>query len=976
MKKHLFIGMLLLLLTSVFKNSYGIEFTENKGQWNEQALFKANLKFGNVFLLNDGFLFTIHDKKQLHEIHETGFQYSMDEDIQCHSYKITFLNALPATVTTAQQKSAYRNYFIGTDSEKWKGNVNSYGEIIYQNIYKNIDLKVYSANGNFKYDFILNPGAEVSQIKLKVEGLNDLILKDRSLNYVTGIATLEENIPLAYIESANQKQKVACNYLLTDKNIIQFNIPNFKPLTANSRLIIDPVLLISTYSGSSGTTYGSSATYDTQGNLFIGALLFDTGWPYTLGAYDVSFAGGIDMGITKFDVTGSNQIWSTYIGGVYEDVVLNLAANSNDKLFVFGYSYQNYPVTPGSFDISPNGQNDIVVSKLSAAGNTLLASTYVGGNDDDGRSLSLSMNVHSFGDLDKGELQIDANGNPVIATLTMSPNFPVTPGAYQTAFGGSVDACVFKLNSSLTQMMYSSFIGGTDDEASYGMSLDANGNTIITGGTNSTNFPITTGAYQTNYAGGFSYQYDSFISVIDATGNNLLASTYFGYNNEKDKGYKTAVDTSGNIYVFGNTEGTLPISPGVFSTQNTGNYLLKLNPSLTTLLKCTAYGDGTAFPNLQPIAFHIDGCNQVYCAGFTSSTFGNPNQFPVTPGAFQSSPNGTQDAHVLVFAPDFASVIYGSYIGGAVREHTDAGSSKFDANGVLYLGVCTEESFMGGFPVTPNAFCPTSQTPDWDMAGVKWDFNGCPLTSGVVPSVAISSTDSTWCDKKAIDFFDLSTNNPTSWQWYFPGAVPDTSTLQNPTGIYYASSGTFPVTLVACNSIGCDSVTFSTFINELPTPPQPTVTLTGNTLCATGYVAYLWYETANPTVVLSTDSCFTPTTFGSYFVLATDTNGCESASQTIVTGINFITGLDLDLKCFPNPFSENITIEINSVEANKVSVLVIDVNGRTIENVQSKIIVSGDNKIILDLSELQNGIYFCKINYSGCSSILKMIKQN
>jgi hypothetical protein len=135
-------------------------------------------------------------------------------------------------------------------------------------------------------------------------------------------------------------------------------------LTSYDSLIIDPLLQASTYSGSSGTTYGSSATYDHQGNLIIGAMLFDTGWPYTLGAYDLTYGGAIDMGITKFDSTATNQLWSTYLGGSSQDVVLNLASNSNDELFVFGHSVGGYPVTTGALTLTPNGENDLVISKL------------------------------------------------------------------------------------------------------------------------------------------------------------------------------------------------------------------------------------------------------------------------------------------------------------------------------------------------------------------------------------------------------------------------------------------------------------------------------------------------------------------------------------------------------------------------------------------------------------------------------------
>ncbi len=971
--RYLAAGLLFQLVMQSPGSLKAIDFIENKGQWNPAAIYKADFSGGQVFLLKDGFLFTLYDTKKLHEFHDNGVQQHLHDKIKCHSYKLTFTNASDAVITGMGESGSYRNYFLGTEMKNWKGHVKSYDYVTYTNIFPGIDLKVYSSGNRFKYDFILHPGARLSDISMKLDGLDSISGQGESLNMFTAFGKLTENIPMAFFESGNKKEMVPCFYRVNG-NQLSFDIPGLDKNSRKARLIIDPVLLLSTYSGSSGTTYGSSATYDAQGNLFIGALLFDTGWPYTLGAYDITYGGGIDMGITKFDQTGSNQLWSTYLGGMYEDIVLSMMANNNDELFVFGYTYQNYPVTPGAYDVSSNGQNDMVVSKLSSNGSQLLASTYVGGNDDDGRSLYLSMNVHSYGDLDKGELQLDAAGNPVVASMTRSVNFPVTPGAFQVTHGGNIDGCVFKLNSTLTSLVYSTFLGGAEDEACYGMVLDAAGNPVMTGGTNSNNFPVSPGAYQPSYGGGFSYQFDSFVSVLDATGSSLVASTYFGFSNSKDKGYKTALDTAGNIYAFGNSEGTLPVSPGVYSTQNTGNYVIKFNPALTNLLKCTAYGDGTAYPNLQPIAFHVDGCNQVYCAGFTSSTFGNPGLFPVTPNAQQPAPSGTQDLHVTVLAADFASLLYGSYLGGAVREHTDAGSSRFDRNAILYAGVCTEESFSGGFPVLPNAFSPSSQTPDWDMAGVKWDFAGCP-TGGIsaAPQIGLASSDTSWCDKKAIDFFDLSTNNPTSWQWTFQGATPNTSTQQHPAGIYYPAYGSFDVQLIACNAAGCDTLLLPGFITEFQLPPAPVITSSHDTLYCTPAYSYQWYDLNGP-VPGATGNFFVPPAPQTYFVIITDSMGCSSPSgYVVVAGMHDLTGISR-LTLFPNPSGGLVTLDFEQASSGVLTILAQDVTGRTIQNLFSGYAYPGSFRKLIDMRDISPGMYMIRINLDGAIRYIRIIR--
>lgn len=209
----------------------------------------------------------------------------------------------------------------------------------------------------------------------------------------------------------------------------------------------------------------------------------------------------------------------------------------------------------------------------------------------------------------------------------------------------------------------------------------------------------------------------------------------------------------------------------------------------------------------------------------------------------------------------------------------------------------------------------------------------------------------------------------------FRGQCQILTTLQNPTGIYYAASGTFPVTLVACNTTGCDSVTYTTFINEFPTPVQPTVNVNGNTLCANGYVAYQWFEISNPTVVLSTDSCFTPVIAGNYFVLSTDNNGCESASAALAITTELIELINTDLiSVNPNPFNQFINLEFNLTETKNVSISIVDITGRIVKNILSKNLQPRKNNITIDLIELNSGLYFCKIKTDENFQTIKLIK--
>lgn len=883
MKRSTFLFLLFLLMLIIHKatasGSGKLVFIENKGQWPREALYKAFLANGSVFITADGFVFNIYDGEKVHHQHDAGTIANTPDKLAAHAFRYRFKNSSTTAVTAEGKKQQYYNFIQGTDPEKWMGHAAGYETITLHNFYPSTDLVIKSENNQLKYDFILKPGADIKNIKMMIEGSSGYEIANRELHIKTSFSEITESIPLSYIIRAGEKVPLEINYSLTNE-LITYSANT--PLSTFDSLIIDPLLQASTYSGSSGTTYGSSATYDHQGNLIIGAMLFDTGWPYTLGAYDLTYGGAIDMGITKFDSIASNQLWSTYIGGSSQDVVLNLATNNNDELFVFGYSFTNYPVTTGAFDTSPNGLNDLVISKLSTDGSQLLASTYVGGTEDEGRSLNLSMNVHSFGDLDKGEIYLDDQGNVVVGSLSESVNFPVTTGAYQTTNGGSIDAVLFKMDAALTGMIFSTYLGGSGEEACYGFCIDKNGDYVLTGGTNSSNFPVSVGAYQPTYGGGLSFQFDSFISKINSTGTSLLASTYFGYNNGKDKGYKTDVDSSNNIYVFGNSEGTLPVSPGVFSNQNSGNYVLKFNPSLSNLLLCTSYGDGSNTVNVQPIAFHIDPCNQIYCAGFTSSVLGTPTAFPVTANAQQALHNGTQDFHIMVFAPDFAAMVYGSHLGGAVREHTDAGSSKFDEEATLYLGVCTEESFAGGFPTLPTAFSPTSQTPDWDMAGVKWKFDLCtsPPTG---PIAGFNYTTLSNCDSACILVNSTATGNIDTMIWLVNGLYVSSDTSNS---FCFTNDGNYLIQQIVCNAGICDTLIQNIALN-IPSPQAfslgPDTTLCANdSIVLFGPVGGLNYSWSGDGIPFANNQNITVNQTGIYSLEVTDVNGCISLDTVTI----------------------------------------------------------------------------------------------
>lgn len=217
-------------------------------------------------------------------------------------------------------------------------------------------------------------------------------------------------------------------------------------------------------------TFGFSATYDNNGSLYSGGECFGVGWPTMVGAFQMTYGGGVDAGINKYTPTGNGLIYSTYYGGSAQDLPNNMVVNNNFELAITGSTTStNLATTTGCYDNTANGAADIYVAHFNATGSSLIGATYIGGSGADGANASsLSPN---YGDWARGELLYDASGDILISSSTSSTNFPTTTGAYQTTLGGAQDGCVIKINPTCTNLLFSTFLGGNDDDACFAIAI-------------------------------------------------------------------------------------------------------------------------------------------------------------------------------------------------------------------------------------------------------------------------------------------------------------------------------------------------------------------------------------------------------------------------------------------------------------------------------------------------------------------------
>lgn len=928
----------------------GVTFTENVGQWENKIRFRAMLDGGALFLENNKLTFHFYDKNKARQFHFNK-TVPIDGRVKTHAYYVLFEGCNDNSPIDKMQKgNYYENYFIDKDQSKWKGGVSNYHQLWYRNLYNNIDYEILTSANNIKYNFHVKPSGNVNDIKLKYEGIDNIQIKKGVLIIKPDINELFEQKPYAYQLIDGVIKEVPCNFVLKN-NIVSYNFP--KGYNKNYELIIDPLLVFAAQSGSTADNFGMTATYDAHGNLYSGGIIFNIGYPTTIGAYSSSFFGpelygNTDVVITKYNSTGTSLLYSTYFGGTQTETVNSLIIDKNDNLCFYGVtSSSDFPTTNSAYDNTYNGGSliffynnghrfnygtDIYVAKLSSNGNSLLGCTYIGGSENDGinhtdkyirylwqqpppstnndtlpepRYDSLQFN---YGDHSRGEIQIDANNNIYVASSTRSANFP-TVNSFDNTLGGKQDGVVFKFNSNLSTLLFSSFIGGSNTESGNGIIIDNTSDVYVTGGTTSPDFPFTAGGYQSTYQGG---KADGYVLRISPTGNTVLNGTYFG-TPSYDQSYFIQSDKQQNIYIYGQSLGNMPIisavtSPTVFNVPKTHQFISRFNKTLTTINMSTVFGHDTLYTDISPSAFSVDKCSNIYLSGWGSSLFRQatlsnmPLMLPT-----QSTTDGS-DFYFMGLDSNASTLKYGSYFGGNLsREHVDGGTSRFDPLGKIYQSVCAGCGGNDDFPVTPGAWpcispadCPPGPNfnSNCNNGVIKIDFELLVAVS------TINTNTLSGCAPLTVNFTNASPGN--SYLWYLQNN-DTTSVIANPS-VTYTNPGTYSVSLVIYTPGSCNIKDSAiTFVTVFPNPVSAfttTYSSCSNTIATTnnsiGSGTYNWdWGDSSPTSTLTAPS-HTYTANGTYTVAHTisSIDGCTSKSTETISVFNFVSTVSSGTICF------------------------------------------------------------------------------
>jgi hypothetical protein len=562
------------------------------------------------------------------------------------------------------------NYFIGTDPQKWHVNVSHYAKVRYKDVYPGIDMIYYGNQRQLEYDLIVSPKTDPETIRLRFNGTDNLeIDKQGDLLLSTKGGQVRQHRPIIYQEVDGNKNIVAGNYIIKGGDEIGFQVASYD---ATKPLIIDPILSYDTYlrgnrddegndivvdsagnvyvtgstpsinfpildslqSANGGNTdafiaklnpagdliystylggndlssiadigdFGNAIAVDSSGNVHVTGTTLSTNFPMaspiqaTCGGCSAGFS---DAFVVKLNTSGNALLYSTYLGGSRNDFSNGIAADAGGNVYLVGTTHSpDFPLA-NSLQNTLRGDNDIFVTKLNPAGSALLYSTYIGGSGNDIGS----------------SIDIDTIGNAYLIGSTKSADFPLQ-NPVQAASGGQFDAFVAKLNSLGNTLVYATYLGGSGDDFGSDIAIDSDGNIYITGSTTSSNFPMAR-PLQAESGG----QFDTFVTKLNATGNALVYSTYFGGNSD-DFSNAIGVDSSGSVYFSGSTESSNLPTANALQSRYGGNvdaFVTKLNAAGSALVYSTYLG-GSKVDSGRGITVNADGSAHI-TGSIASTTF-------------------------------------------------------------------------------------------------------------------------------------------------------------------------------------------------------------------------------------------------------------------------------------------------------------------------------------------------------------------
>lgn len=601
------------------------------------------------------------------------------------------------TILGLDELESKSHYFIGNNQDKWIKDIPHYAKISYQNIYPGVDVLFYGNPSQLEYDILVSPGAFADSVKLRIENSKNMSIDENGTMHILTQADhdIQMQRPFVYQFVNNEKVTVESQFVLLAKNEFGFKLGKYDP---DQLLIIDPVLFYSTYLGGSGFSEGNGIAIDNMGSAYVTGDTDSPNFP-TQNPIQPNILGFSNAFITKFNSTGTALVYSTYLGGTNTDTGTAIAVDREGNAYITGDTSSNdFPVV-NPFQATKAGFVDGFVTKINAAGSALVYSTYLGGSDQDSsRSIAVDCAGHAYvtgltrstdfptqnpfqaslaGSNDVFVTKFNVTGNSLIFSTylggqasdigrgiavgcdqsvyvtgtTTSSDFP-TMNPFEPTLQGFQSAFVTKFNPSGSSLVYSTYLGGTGGTYGNSIVVDRNNSAYVTGATTAPDFP-TENPFQPTLNG---FQ-NAYLTKFDPSGSALVYSTYLGGSNSEFAN-GVAIDKFNNAYVVGETNSPDfptedPIQPNLNGSLD--GFITKFNPSGSSLAYSTYLG-GSGNDSAFDVAVSASG--DAYITGFTDSS-----DFPTTPGAFQTTLEGNTNAFVasIITSPQPPKCVKGDW---------------------------------------------------------------------------------------------------------------------------------------------------------------------------------------------------------------------------------------------------------------------------------------------------------------------------
>lgn len=568
-------------------------FLENKGQWDARARFALDLGGSTAFVNDSGFTLAVAQVDGESAARSVAIRFAVEG---ATAHPAIGLDPLPGL----------RHFLRGADPSRYASGCRSFARVRLSGVAAGVDLELRAVDGGLEYDLVGAPGADLSAVRFRCEGARELALEgDSVLRVATALGDWRQHVPHAFaVDRAGRRTQLAVAPRLlerapgSDAPGFALDVESAPPECA---VVIDPLLAFSTLIGGSSDepAYGG-ASFNNKGNVFVVGRTLSIDFPLTIGAFDVTANGNYDVFVTKLAPDGGTVVWSTLLGGWEHDDAFGIDLDPDGRCIVAGRTSSfDFPATPAAYDDTFNGYYDCFVSELGVDGTHLAFSTFLGGVQAD----------FAY------RLRRASDGTLWVAGYTESEQFPTTPGAYDRHFNGKIDGYVSQLSADGRKLLRSTYLGGEAEDLLYGLALDGAGGVHVGGYSSSARFPTTAHAFATKNAGA----YDGWVAELSPDLAKLRHSTYVG-GSLFDFGFGLAVLSDGSVAFCGSTNApNFPTTAGALSPAPKGSFdgfVTRLAPDLTAVMFSTYVGGWSedAFADLV-----LDSLDRIYLAGQSRS---------------------------------------------------------------------------------------------------------------------------------------------------------------------------------------------------------------------------------------------------------------------------------------------------------------------------------------------------------------------